>query len=115
MFTAALIGLNAVPTLAGSAAKAITGADVASTSGLLHRIHGCHFDTGPGMEPDPVNGHHYHDRSCRVIRLGPPPRGHYYDDRPPRRYRDREPPSGPYCREQCRYVGPIKRCRTVCD
>jgi hypothetical protein len=73
MFVAALIGSSAIPALAGPAPKAFTVADVASTGGLLHQIHGCHFDTGPGMEPDPVNGHHYHDRNCRVIRLGPPP------------------------------------------
>lgn len=106
-----LIGLIAWPAAAGSAPKPVTPSDT-----LVQKVHGCHFDTGPGMEPDRVNGHHYHDRNCRVVRLGPPPRARYRDNPPPRRrYRESAPPRGPICREQCRYIGPIKRCRTVCN
>jgi hypothetical protein len=95
-------------------------------------VHGCHFDLGPNMAPDHVNGTHYHDNQCRAVRVGPPrgytERDYYdeprqrgyrpdYDDRPRRRggYYDYQPPPQPVCYERCRYVGPIKRCRTVCE
>jgi hypothetical protein len=71
IFLAALFGLSALPAFAGPAPNATTAIEAMGISALVHRIHGCHFNTGPGMEPDPVNGHHYHDRNCRVIRLGP--------------------------------------------
>lgn len=100
----------------------------------IMKVHGCHFDLGPNMAPDPVNGTHYHNRQCAVVRVGPPrgnrggnyreppydtrPYDRGYDREPPRRprraYRDAPPPQ-PLCREQCRYVGPIKRCRTICE
>ena len=105
----------------------------ASDTARLHTIHGCHFDMGPNMAPDRVNGPHYHDNQCRVIRTGPP-RGQYrqrdYDD-PPRRARgndgyDERPrrraresgyyaPPPPVCREECRYRGPFKSCKTICQ
>ena len=115
------------------------------------QVHGCHFDMGPGMEPDRANGPHYNNRECNVVRVGPgggygaapqarsaapqPPRydsrprdygnrGYRYDEAPRRGgYRGDDgfargygpPPRRQVCRERCRYVGPFKQCRTVCD
>ncbi len=108
-------------------------ADVGETAAPVIKVHGCHFDLGPNMAPDRANGPHYHNQHCAVVRVGPqrgyrersyeePRRGarqydRGYDDWAPRRtrraYRDAPPPQ-PVCRQQCRYVGPIKRCKTVC-
>lgn len=129
-----LLAVGSASALPGpGAAPAVTAADELP----LVRVHGCHFDMGPGMAPDHANGPHYHDNQCRVIRVGPP--GGYrqrdYDEPPRRRYREegpygyegrrryREggygyappPPPQPVCYERCRYTGPIKRCRTVCE
>ncbi len=114
---------------------------------LVQKIHGCHFDMGPGMAPDHVNGPHYHNRQCAVIRVGPPGGQRHYQEapryRPPppppqqqyyppprndggyrgprydggyggRRYGGPPPPPMPACRQQCRYRGPFKTCKTVC-
>jgi hypothetical protein len=114
--------------------------DLAEASAApLVLVHGCHFDLGPNMARDPVNGTHYHDRQCNVVRVGPQRgpgygggggnfrqpredtrpyfRGNRNDEsrRPRRGYRTVPPPPQSVCREQCRYVGPIKRCRTVCQ
>ncbi len=110
-----------------------------SIGSLLQRVHGCHFDMGPGMSPDRANGPHYHNNQCAVIRTGPP-QGQYrqrdYDEPRrgagygenerggERRRRDRRgdegygyapPPPQPICTEQCRYRGPFKSCKTVCQ
>ncbi len=106
-------------------------ANDAGSAAIVQQIHGCHFDMGPGMAPDYRNGPHYHDRTCTVVRAGPS-RGYQqrgYDEpprRPPPRYRSDDsygygpgygppPHRGPVCTKQCRYTGPIKRCRTVCQ
>lgn len=117
--------------------------DTKAGAGLLLHVHGCHFDLGPNMDPDRVNGPHYHDNQCRVVRTGPPPRSYQrrdYDDEPrghrpryqdtypegvppPRGYRDRgpygyappPPPPEPVCYERCRWRGPFKVCKTVCE
>ncbi len=107
----------------GSAAIAapLPGPDLrAAASGIaiVHKVHGCHFDMGPNMAPDRQNGPHYHDRSCTVIPVGPPRRSYgapRYDGYGPRRGPPAyAPPPQTICTEQCRYTGPIKRCRTVC-
>ena len=109
------------------------------------QVHGCHFDMGPGMAPDRENGAHYHNRQCQVVRVGPqggygaPTAPRYGAPPPPPRYDTRSrgydegprgggyyqgggyargygpPPRYPVCRERCRYTGPFKQCRTVCD
>lgn len=104
------------------AAAALPGGGVASIESARDTLpvilaHGCHFDMGPNMAPDRVNGPHYHDRQCQVVRVGPGGRGH--GGPPPRQWRQQGGygygPPRPVCREQCRYIGPIKRCKTVCN
>lgn len=121
----------------GVAAAPLVKADAAGVvaePAVIMKVHGCHFDLGPNMAPDHDAGPHYHDRQCRIVRVGPqrgyggrdyydePRKGGYrpdYDDRPrrPGGYSEYQPPAPPQpaCFERCRYVGPIKRCRTVCE
>lgn len=127
--------LGAIAFAGAAAAVPLAKTDLAMPgdgAALVLKVHGCHFDMGPGMAPDYQNGPHYHDRQCRVVRTGPPAgayrqRGYYEEPRRPGPgpyvehalpYRGGYgplPPPPPVCVDRCKYVGPFKRCRTVCQ
>jgi hypothetical protein len=114
-----------------------------SEAGSVRKVHGCHFDLGTGMAADPADGPHYHDNQCRVVRVGTqggyqqrdyydePRRNRRADEAPPYpgdpslRYRQPAPgygygpppapPPEQICYKRCRYRGPIKICKTVCE
>lgn len=65
---------------------------------LAEPVHGCHrsVEWGPA-------GYHYHvGPGCARVSAGAPRR----DYRAPRR--------GPVCYQECKYIGPIKTCKTRC-
>ena len=70
--------------------------DASATETLAELAHGCHrsVEWGPA-------GYHYHvGPGCARVSAGPR-----------REYRERR---GPVCYQECKYIGPIKTCKTRC-
>lgn len=66
--------------------------------------HGCHHDVEEGKY-----GWHRHSRhGCDRIAVSPPRREWRGD-------RDRDHRRAPRCEERCKYIGPFKECKRVCD
>ena len=61
----------ALPAIAALPASGVSQPLLDASALPVVRVHGCHFDMGPGMEPDRANGPHYHNRECNVVRTGP--------------------------------------------
>ena len=95
----ALAALSAGAQAAPLSSRDLDGRDVGIES-LIQPVHGCHRDVQEGRR-----GWHYHaGYNCDRIAV-PPPRRHY-QHRPEFRR--------PVCRQQCKYIGPIKVCEDRC-
>ena len=77
---------------------------------LIQQIHGCHRD----VERDRRGPHYHSRRDCRGISVRGERRGESRRDRRHRDYRE-DRRRRPVCTEKCKYSGPIKTCKRVCN
>jgi hypothetical protein len=89
--TIAMAGLGAIAATGSAQAgfSALKGEAAAAGPGLVQQVHGCHRS----VQRDRGRWHYHAGRSCRWVEV-PPPR--------------------PVCWKDCKYVGPVKVCKTKC-
>jgi hypothetical protein len=90
----ATLSITSTTSLSAAPLSAIAGVDELPATSLIEPVHGCHRSAQDSLE-----GWHRHvGPYCRAIPSGPSERSPYAR-----------------CRTRCKYVGPIKQCRQVCD
>jgi hypothetical protein len=94
--SAAVLAMCAVAAQAAPMSPAPGATESAGT--LVEQIHGCHRS----VEYDRFGPHYHVGPGCRRIEV---------EGR--RRYEPRYEPRR-FCREECKYIGPIKTCETRC-
>jgi hypothetical protein len=83
------------PAIAGPAALSVDRVAVPSP-GIVHEVHGCHSACALG----PYGWHRHVGPFCERVACAPP----FFTPPPPR----------PRCVTECKYIGPIKTCKTKC-
>lgn len=92
----ALAAMFAVAAQAAPMAPVSGAPDSAGT--LIEKVHGCHRD----VQWDRYGPHYHRGPRCERIDV----------DRP--RHEERYQRDEPVCRQECYYIGPIKKCDTRC-